>query len=146
MKKFFATLSNSCPSYETVRLWIKTNSSVANRRCIIFWRTAVMPETIDKVHDMVLSNRRVKVHEIAKTMSISTERIHLTYMNWIWKNFLQDGRWCLLTAEQKQVRMRTSTDLEVFIKNLTGFMRRFVTMDETWIHHYTWIKNAIQTN
>jgi len=25
----------------------------------------------------------------------------------------------------------------IFIKNRTGFMRHFVTMAETWIHHYT---------
>jgi len=27
--------------------------------------------------------------------------------------------------------------LERFNKNKTDFMRRFITMDETWIHHYT---------
>jgi hypothetical protein len=27
--------------------------------------------------------------------------------------------------------------LKLFNKNKTDFMRRFITMDETWIHHYT---------
>jgi hypothetical protein len=27
--------------------------------------------------------------------------------------------------------------LEYFNKNKTGFVHQFVTMDETWIHHYT---------
>ena len=27
--------------------------------------------------------------------------------------------------------------LERFSKNKTDFVRRFITMDETWIHHYT---------
>jgi hypothetical protein len=27
--------------------------------------------------------------------------------------------------------------LERFNKNKTDFVRRFITMDETWIHHYT---------
>jgi hypothetical protein len=27
--------------------------------------------------------------------------------------------------------------LERFNKNKTDFFRRFITMDETWIHHYT---------
>jgi hypothetical protein len=27
--------------------------------------------------------------------------------------------------------------LERFNKNKTGFVRRFITLDETWIHHYT---------
>jgi hypothetical protein len=34
--------------------------------------------------------------------------------------------------------MKTSEQyLERFNKNKTDFVRRFVTMDETWIHHYT---------
>jgi len=27
--------------------------------------------------------------------------------------------------------------MERFNKNKTDFVRRFITMDETWIHHYT---------
>jgi hypothetical protein len=27
--------------------------------------------------------------------------------------------------------------LERFNKNKTDFVRQFITMDETWIHHYT---------
>ena len=43
------------------------------------------------------------------------------------------ARWVprLLTADQKRTRM------ERFNKNKTDFVRRFITMDETWIHHYT---------
>jgi histone-lysine N-methyltransferase SETMAR len=44
----------------------------------------------------------------------------------------------LLTADQKCIRMKTSEQcLEHFNKNKTDFVRRFITMDETWIHHYT---------
>jgi len=38
------------------------------------------------------------------------------------------ARWvlrCLLTAEQKQIYIRTSADLEVFKKNPTNFIRHF---------------------
>jgi histone-lysine N-methyltransferase SETMAR len=44
----------------------------------------------------------------------------------------------LLTADQKRTRMKISEQcLEHFNKNETDFVRRFITMGETWIHHYT---------
>ena len=44
----------------------------------------------------------------------------------------------LLTADQKRTRMKISEQcLERFNKKKTDFVRRFITMDETWIHHYT---------
>ena len=50
------------------------------------------------------------------------------------------ARWVLrlLTADQKRTRMKISEEcLEHFNENKTDFVRRFITMDETWIHHYT---------
>jgi histone-lysine N-methyltransferase SETMAR len=50
------------------------------------------------------------------------------------------ARWVprLLTADQKRTRMKTSEQcLERFNKNKTEFVHRFITMNETWIHHYT---------
>jgi histone-lysine N-methyltransferase SETMAR len=45
---------------------------------------------------------------------------------------------CLLTADQKRTRMKISEQcLESFNENKTDFVRRFITMYETWIHHYT---------
>jgi hypothetical protein len=44
----------------------------------------------------------------------------------------------LLTADQKRTRLKISEQcLERFNKNKTDFVRPFITMDETWIHHYT---------
>jgi hypothetical protein len=44
----------------------------------------------------------------------------------------------LLTADHKRTRMKISEQcLERFNKNKTEFVRRFITMDETWIDHYT---------
>jgi len=50
------------------------------------------------------------------------------------------ARWVprLLTAYQKHTRMKISEQcLESFNKNKTDFVHRLITMDETWIHHYT---------
>ena len=71
------------------------------------------PETMKKVHQIVFENRKLKLREIADTLKISygsTIRQHVV-----------DSKRCL----------------ELFRRNKRKFLRRYVTMDETWIHHYT---------
>ena len=59
------------------------------------------------------------------------------------------ARWVprVLTADQKRSRMKISEEcLERFNNNKTDFMRRFITMAETWIHHlHTRIQTAVKT-
>jgi len=44
----------------------------------------------------------------------------------------------LLTVDQKQQRVDDSEHcLQLFQRNKQEFLRRYVTMDETWIHHFT---------
>ena len=44
----------------------------------------------------------------------------------------------LLTIDQQRIRVTTSEqNLAYFNRNPKEFLRRFVTMGETWIHHYT---------
>jgi hypothetical protein len=49
------------------------------------------------------------------------------------------ARWVpRLLRDQKRIRMKMSEQcLGRFNKNKTDLMRRFITMDKTWIHHYT---------
>ena len=43
-----------------------------------------------------------------------------------------------LTVDQKRIRMQISEHcLDRFKANTVDFVRRFVTMDETWVHHFT---------
>jgi len=88
---------------------------------------------------MVLDDWRMKVHEIAETIGISKERVR-----YILHEELDIKKLCtrwvprLLTADQKHTRMKIPEQcLERFNKNKTDFVHRFITMDETWIHHYT---------
>jgi len=81
----------------------------------------------------------MKVCETAETIGISKERVGY--------NLLEElgmkkpcARWVprLLTADQKRTRTKISEQcLQCFNKNKTDIMRQFITMDETWIHHYT---------
>jgi histone-lysine N-methyltransferase SETMAR len=79
------------------------------------------------------------VHEIAETIGISKERVgYILHEELDMKKLC--ARWVLrlLTADQKCTRTNISEQyFEHFNKNKTDFMRRFITMDETWIHHYT---------
>jgi len=88
---------------------------------------------------MLLDVRRMKVREIAETIGISKGRVgYMLHEELDMKKLC--ARWVLrlLTADQKRTRMKISEQcLERFNKNKTDFLRRFITMDKTWIHHYT---------
>jgi histone-lysine N-methyltransferase SETMAR len=88
---------------------------------------------------MLLNDRRMKVHEIAETTGISKEGVgYILHKELDIKKLC--ARWVprLLTADQKRTCMKISEQcLERFNKNKTDFVRRFITLDETWIHHYT---------
>jgi hypothetical protein len=88
---------------------------------------------------MVLDDRRIKLREIAETVGILKERVgYILHKKLDMKKLC--ARWVLrfLTADQKRTRMKISEQcLERFNKNETDIVRRFITMDETWMHHYT---------
>jgi histone-lysine N-methyltransferase SETMAR len=88
---------------------------------------------------MVLDDRWMKVHETAEPIGISKKRVgYILHKELDMKKFC--ARWVprLLTADQKCTCMKISEQcLEHFNKNKTDFVRRRITMDETWIHHYT---------
>ena len=99
------------------------------------------PEMINKIHDIVLNNSKVKVREIAEILSISTERVvnilHLHTHLCMRKLCI---RWLprLLPIDQKCIHVTTSKqNLLNFNRNPQKFLRSFLTMDETWIQHYT---------
>jgi len=79
------------------------------------------------------------VYEIAETVGISEERVrHILHEELGMRKLC--ARWVpyLLNADHKQKRCRLSQQcLHLFEKNSKDFLRRFVTMDETWVHHFT---------
>ena len=81
----------------------------------------------------------MKLSEIADIVDISTERIQNILHEKLGMKKLS-ARWVprLLTVQQKRNRMTTSEHcLDMFKRNPKEFLRRFVTVDETWMHHYT---------
>jgi len=86
-----------------------------------------------------MNDRKVKVREIAEMVNISTgsvctilhEKLGMkkVFSKWVPR---------VLKMEQKQQRVDDSQScLSLFTRNKQDFLRRYVTMDETWIHHFT---------
>jgi histone-lysine N-methyltransferase SETMAR len=96
---------------------------------------------------MVLDERWMKMRKIAETIGISKEHVgYILHEELDIKKLC--ARWVprLLTADQKHTRMKISEQcLERFNKNKTEFVHRFITMDGTWIHHYTAESNSSKT-
>ena len=85
---------------------------------------ATTPETIEKIHKIVLANRRVKVSEIAETVGISAECVHNILHTHLSMTKLC-ARWvlCLLIPDQKQCRKDVSTNcLALYKRNQTEFL------------------------
>ena len=47
----------------------------------------------------------------------------------------------LLTVDQKQHVNDLERCLQLFQHNKKEFLHKYVTMDETWIYHFTWESN-----
>ena len=95
---------------------------------------------------MVLDDWWMKVREIAETIGKSKECVGCILHEELDMKKLCT-RWVppLLLPDQKRTRMNISEQcLERFNKNKTGFVHRFITIDGTWIHHYT-PESAVKT-
>ena len=140
--KFIKVYGDSTPSFSTIKKWAAefkhgrtTLEDDPREGCP---RSATPPEIIEQVPDMVLDDRRMKVREIAETMGISKEK----RVGYILHEELDIKKLCarwvqrLLTTDQKRMKISEQC-LQRFNKNKTDLVRRFITMGETWIHHYT---------
>ena len=138
-----STLGESAPSFSTIKYWIaefkRGRSSCEDEHRCGRPNEVTTPETIKKIHKMVLEDRRLKVRELADMAGISKSAVHrILTGNLDMKKMC--ARWVprLLTDEQKRRRENISTEcLAKFHTNKAEFLRRFITMDETWVHYFT---------
>ena len=86
-----------------------------------------------------MTDRRVTERYIASTVGISQERVHSILTEDLEMRKLS-ARWVprLLTVDQKHTRRTLShTNLNLFEEDPVNFLKRFVNMDETWVHQFT---------
>lgn len=141
--KLHAVYKDHAPSMTTIRYWFnefkRGRTSVFDEERLGRPIVVTTEDMVNKILDIVLADRRVKIREIADIVHISIERIQNILHEKLGMRKLS-ARWVprLLTVEQKRNRMTTSEHcLNMFKRNPKEFLRRFVTVDETWIHHYT---------
>ena len=99
---------------------------------------AFSEENVTAVECIIKDDRRVTVLEIAHTMGVG-----LATIDGIIHEHLNMSKVCarlvpkMLTPEMKDSRVRSSEEsLELMQENWDLFKRRFITGDETCIHHY----------
>lgn len=134
---------DSAPSKATVERWFadfkRGRTNLNDEQHTGRPNEAVTPEFVKKVHQIVVSNRKVKLQEIADTLKLSKGSVFtIIHEHLLMKKLF--AKWVprSLTFDQKQQRIDDSEScLELFGRNKAEFLRRYVTMDETWIHHYT---------
>ena len=99
----------------------------------------VTPKTIRKVHQIVFENRKLKLRERADTLKISYCSVYaILHEHLSMRNLFSKWVPRLLTVDEKQQCFVDSERcLELFPRIKPNFLHRYVTMDETWIHHYT---------
>ena len=100
--------------------------------------TVCTQDVIDKVHDIILSDRRTTERSIAFELQISQERVHHIIHEELGMSKVST-RWVprLLTPDHKRARLVTPRDsLVLFEQDPDNFLRQFLTVDKTWVHHY----------
>lgn len=100
---------------------------------------AVTEENIEKTLKIIMGNRKVKMREIADILKMSEGSVFTTIHEHLSLRKLF-SKWVprVLTPEQKQQRIEDSKScLAIFQRHKSEFLRRYITMDETWIHHFT---------
>lgn len=135
-------LGEHAPSYTTVKNWIaefkRGRSSIDDAPRSGRPKTASTTEIIEQVHNIVNENPSVSTRDLAHTIGISDERIrYILHEELHMKKVFGKVVPHTLTIQQKLNRKQVSQrNLDRFNKNKTDFVRRFVTMDETWIYHH----------
>ena len=80
----------------------------------------------------------MKLRELTEAVGISKERAGYILHDVLEMKKLSARVPRLLTIDQKQQRVDDSTvGLALLQRNRADFFRRFVTMDETWVHYHT---------
>jgi [histone H3]-lysine36 N-dimethyltransferase SETMAR len=138
-----AVYGDSSPSFATVKRWVAEfkcgRTSLADDERSGRPITATTSDNIEKVHQMVLNDHRIKVREISEALNISKERVCHILTEELGMRKLTT-RWVprLLTVDQKCIRMNISKALlERFQRNESDFLLGIIIVDETWIHHIT---------
>ena len=138
-ERLTSVYGQSSPSSSTIKRWVKEfqrgRESLEDDPRSGRPTTSTSPENIEKVHKLVIENRRISLYELEEATGISYGSIH---------NILHDelhmskvcARWVpkMLSDDMKQSRVTISgAMLTRYNTNPDDFHFRVVTCDETWL-------------
>jgi transposase len=94
--KFIKVYGDSSPSFSTTKKWAAEfkhgHNSLEDDPREGRPKSATTPEIVKQVHDVVLDDWQMKVHEIAETIGISKERVgYILHEELNMKRFAQEG-------------------------------------------------------
>ena len=126
---------SSAPSYAQVKFWVgefkRSRSSLEYETRSGRLSDATDEEMCNKVRDLVYSDRRIKVEEIANALHIPHVSVSTTLHDRLGMHNLT-VRWVPKSLSGEQMATRSS----VYSALLKRFRSRLVTLDETWVHYY----------
>ena len=107
-----------------------TQSTVDAQMRLLFQKTST------KIHKLVRNDRKLKVHELTDIVTISDGSVFIILHEHLGMRKLC-AKWVPreLTVDQKKQRIDASEEcLALLNRNKMEFYRRYVTMDEAWLH------------
>ena len=133
---------SSAPSYAQVKFWVgefkRSRTSLEDETRSGRPSDATDEEMCNKVRDLVYSDRRIKVEEIANALHISHGSVSTTLHDRLGMHKLT-ARWVPKSLSDEQMATRASVYsalLKRFRSKEDDFLSRLVTVDETWVHYY----------
>ena len=132
---------SSAPSYAQVKFWVgefkRSRTSLEDETRSGRPSDATDKEMCNKVRDLVYSDRRIKVEEIANALNISHGSVSTSH-DCLGMHKLT-ACWVPKSLSDKQMVTRASVYnalLKRFRSKEGDFLSRLVTIDETWVHYY----------
>ena len=137
-----STLSDDAPALSTAKKWAaefkRGRESLKDDPRSGRLSTSTTQENIDRIHQMVMNDRRLTISHLANVISIYREPVENILHNELGVSKVMARRMpLLLTPSQKLTRLVMSkANLERFEADPDRFVERFLTQNECWIYHF----------
>ena len=129
------------PSYAQVKFWVgefkRGKTSLEDEARSGRPLDATDDEMCKKVQDLVYSDRRIQVEEIAQALGISHGSVSTILHDRLGMRKLT-ARWVPKSLSDEQMATRTSVCSALLkrFRSKDDFLLCLVTVDETWVHYY----------